>query len=185
MLYNINCNKRIIKEDKYMASVYDRISSASELIYAVRFGGLSTAQEDINRAQDIFGNTSLGELIKLANDRGRNNNKGDPDPQGSWSSGRVGTQQTFYSILFTIWNWQDALNFYNMYSNQQYQTGQQAICLSEKLRAENDSLRISLDETDNDLIECSRSLHTLEERVAQADQEIIKLKASLYDAMCK
>ena len=69
-------------------SKYDSIETAAELVAEVQAHGLSTAQEDICRAQDIFGHTSVEELAHLANDIGRNNAQGEPDPHGSWSSGR-------------------------------------------------------------------------------------------------
>ena len=72
-------------------SKYDSIKTAAELVAEVRLHGLSLAQEDITRAQDIFGRSSIEELVALANDIGRNNDKGEPDPKGTWSSGRPAT----------------------------------------------------------------------------------------------
>ena len=76
-------------------SKYDNIETAAELVVEVQFHGLSTAKEDICRAQDIFGSTSVEELTRLANDIGRDNDKGEPDPHGSWNSSRPATQGTF------------------------------------------------------------------------------------------
>lgn len=88
-----------------MSSKYDSIKTAADLVAEVAAHGLSTEQEDQNRAADIFGNTSIEELDRLANDIGRNNQNGEPDPKGTWSSSRKGTQETFYFIAFSIWNW--------------------------------------------------------------------------------
>ena len=54
-------------------SKYDSIKTASDLVADVQLNGLSTDQEDICRAQDIFGHTSIEELARLANDTGMNN----------------------------------------------------------------------------------------------------------------
>ena len=67
-------------------SKYDSIKTAAELVAEVRVHGLSLAQEDICRVQDIFGNAPIEDLVALANDIGRNNRNGEPDPKGSMSS---------------------------------------------------------------------------------------------------
>ena len=74
-----------------MASQYDSIKTAEELLKEVAAHGLSTKPEDICRAKDIFGRSEVKELIRLANDNGRLNGfDGEPDPRGTYSSGRVG-----------------------------------------------------------------------------------------------
>lgn len=112
---------RKIKEEKSV-SMYDSIKTAAELVAEVQIHGLSTAQEDICRAQDIFGHTAVDELARLANDIGRNNGQGEPDPNGTWSSGRRGTQSTFYSILVNIWHWEEVTRFWNLHTNPERQT---------------------------------------------------------------
>ena len=42
-----------------MSSKYDSIKTAAELVKEVRLNGLSLVQEDICRAQDIFGNAPI------------------------------------------------------------------------------------------------------------------------------
>ena len=54
-------------------SKYDGIKTAAELVREVKNHGLSTVQEDLNRAADIIGNSEIGDLVRLANDFGRNN----------------------------------------------------------------------------------------------------------------
>lgn len=54
-------------------SKYDSIKTAAELVAEVQAHGLSLAQEDICRAQDIFGRSAVQDLVALANDIGRNN----------------------------------------------------------------------------------------------------------------
>ena len=87
-----------------MASIYDNIKTARELITNIRLHGMSTAEEDICRIQDIFGNSTYEELADLANDIGRTDDNGKPDPNGKWSSGKAATRGTFYSTLFKVWN---------------------------------------------------------------------------------
>lgn len=124
-------------------SKYDKIETAAELIAEVAAHGLSMAQDDICRAQDIFGRTPIGELARLANDIGRNNENGEPDPEGSWSSGRKGTQETFYSIAFSIWHWQQATAFYNEHTNPDMKQAKKAV-------GEVRGLRSSLEEAARD-----------------------------------
>lgn len=102
-------------------SKYDSIKTAAELVAEVRVHGLSLAQEDICRVQDIFGNAPIEDLVALANDIGRNNRNGEPDPKGSMSSNRPATQNTFYSILFRIWHWEDATRFWNQHTNPEHE----------------------------------------------------------------
>lgn len=48
-----------------MASQYDRIKTAEELLKEVAAHGLSTKPEDICRAQDIFGHSEVKELTAI------------------------------------------------------------------------------------------------------------------------
>lgn len=98
-------------------SKYDSIKTAAELVREVKNHGLSTVQEDLNRAADIIGNTEIGELVRLANDIGRNNENGEPDPKGTWNSDRIATQNTFYSIISHIWHWEEVTRFWNQHTN--------------------------------------------------------------------
>lgn len=49
-------------------SKYDDIKTAAELVAEVRAHGLSLDQEDICRAQDIFGNSPIEELYDALHD---------------------------------------------------------------------------------------------------------------------
>lgn len=101
-----------------MASQYDSIKTAEELLKEVAAHGLSTKPEDICRAQDIFGRSEVKELIRLCQDNGRLKGfDGEPDPRGTYSSGRVGLSKYFYQVAFKIWSWEDATRFYNQHSN--------------------------------------------------------------------
>lgn len=175
-----------------MASIYDNIKTAADLVREVMLHGLSTKQEDICRAQDIFGHSSVEELVSLANDNGMNDEHGNPDPKGSWSSGRKGTQSTFYSIAFAIWNWEDATRFWNQYTNPDKE-------MLAKTREENTALKkqnATLTERRNQLLEeqeeaASKWQSTYEQfreqeaRALKAEAEIVQLKAKLYDLITK
>lgn len=105
------------EEFSFSRSEYDNIQSAKELVRHIQFHGLSTKQVDRNRAADIIGNSSVQELVELANDIGRNDADGNPDPNGSWSSSRRPTQGTFYHLLSLIWNWEDVCRFWDQHTN--------------------------------------------------------------------
>lgn len=173
-----------------MASIYDGIKTAKELVKIVGFQGLSTKTEDICRAQDIFGRATIEELDELANDIGRNDSNGSPDKNGSWSSGRAATRPIFYQILFHIWNWEDATRFYNQHSNPEYEELENLRTENKKLSGRVESLEARRAElldnakaaSDAILEETKKKLAAIE-RAEKAEKEIVKLKAKLYDLM--
>lgn len=173
-----------------MASKYDSIKTAEDLVREVMIHGMSTAQEDICRAQDIFGHSAVEELVKLATDNGRNDANGKPDPKGSWSSGRRGTYSTFYMILFNIWNWEDATRFWNQHNNPEHE--KLADLTVEKKAADAKIARLEEEQKKTgDLythackaIEDERkSYNEVEKKLRDAEAEIIRLKAKLFDMM--
>lgn len=173
-------------------SKYDSIKTAADLVTEVQFHGLSTAQDDICRAQDILGNTSIEELARLANDIGRNNDDGEPDPKGSWSSNRKPTQGTFYSIIFAIWNWEDACRFWNEHTNPLKERHDKICAENRGLRDEReqlvehrDELLASEKEAGEKVSELSAELMDAKLRAEKAEAEVIQLKARLYDLLCK
>lgn len=175
-------------KEQQQLSMYDNITTAADLVTEVAAHGLSTEQDDLNRAADIFGNTSIGELARLANDIGRNNDKGEPDPNGSWSSSRKATQGTFYMIAFSIWNWREATAFFNEHTNPATQEAR-------RLAKENKELAASLDATTRDRDAIAAKLEATAERardyaykiddlkaeIQQRETETNALKAKLYD----
>lgn len=171
-------------------SKYDNIETAAELVAEVQLHGFSMDQEDICRAQDIFGHTSIEELARLANDIGRDNEKGEPDPKGTWSSGRKATQGTFYMIVSNIWNWEEVTRFWNQHTNPQTEelernrdTYDLIVEGNKKLRNENDELKEQVSE----LLERESELVTLRDdaqrRAEEAEAEVVRLKAKLYDLL--
>lgn len=175
-----------------MSSKYDDIETAADLIREVMAHGLSTAQEDICRAQDIFGHSSVEELVALANDIGRNNDQGKPDPKGTWSSGRKATQATFYMIAFSIWNWEDATRFWNQHTNPEHEGLKELRATNRRLREENEKLTARRDELLEDqkkssdyITEQSTKIGEAQRRAEAAEAEVMALKAKLYDYMTK
>lgn len=175
-----------------MASIYDNIKTARELVSFVKAHGMSTKMEDICRAQDIFGNSTIEELDDLANDIGRNNDDGEPDPKGTWSSGRMETRSTFYSILFHIWNWEDATRFWHQHSNPEYEElkvlreerrklGEQV----KQLTARRDELLKGTNEAAKALSEQMSRTGEAQRRAEAAEAEVVKLKARLFDLLVK
>lgn len=175
-----------------MESIYDEIKTAADLVREVALHGLSTKQEDICRAQDIFGNSAVEELVRLANDNGRNDEHGNPDPKGSWSSGRRATQSIFYSIAFAIWNWEDATRFWNQYTNpdkemlvKTYEENANLKKQNETLTERRNQLSQEVEEAANKWQSTYEQFREQEERALKAEAEIVQLKAKLYDLMTK
>lgn len=175
-----------------MASIYDEIKTAADLVREVMLHGLSTKQEDICRAQDIFGHSPVEELVKLANDNGMNDEHGNPDPKGSWSSGRKGTRNAFYSIAFAIWNWEDATRFWNQYTNPDKETLVKTYEENAALKKQNASLTERRNQLLEEVKEASDKWESTyaqfreqEARALKAEEEIVQLKAKLYDLMTK
>lgn len=171
-------------------SKYDNIQSAKELVLEVQAHGLSTLQEDLCRAQDIFGNSSVEELVALANDIGRNNEKGEPDPKGSCSSSRRATQGTFYSIAFQIWNWEDATRFWNQHTNPEreefVELRKQVRGLETQVKHYDEQLGQERELRQSEEVEAAKlknKVEHLEIDVQVRNREITELKAKLYDLM--
>lgn len=176
-------------------SIYDSIKTAEELLKEVAAHGLSTKPEDICRAQDIFGHSEVKELIRLANDNGRLNGfDGEPDPRGTYSSGRVGLSKYFYQVAFHIWSWEDAVRFYNQNSNFVYidrmeeskalrarvKTQETMIeGLKQDIEGEHNRCRAAEKETEA----ANKKIYHLEAEVHDRDMTIMELKARLYDLL--
>lgn len=175
-----------------MARIYDNIQTAKDLVHEVMAHGLSTKMEDICRVQDIFGHSTIEELVELANDIGRNDANGNPDPKGTWSSGRRGTRDTFYTVLFKIWNYEDATSFWNMYTNPEHEKYQETLSAYEVVKSNFEYMneecktehKARLAETSAKL-EAEEKVRKLEAELHDRDMTIMELKAKLYDQMMK
>jgi Uncharacterized protein involved in chromosome partitioning len=173
-----------------MASIYENIKSAKELVKHVMAHGISTKDEDIVVAQDIIGHSTIEELDELANDIGMEDRNGNPDPKGTIYSGKRGTRDTFYFILFHVWSWEDATRFWNQHTNLEHEE-------LETLRSEKKAATATIEKLTRDLEAAKSTLHTeanmvqtantslaaAEKRAADAEAEVIRLKAKLYDMM--
>lgn len=171
-------------------SKYDSIETAANLVREVMAHGLSTAQDDLNRAADIFGNDSVENLVSLANDIGRNNENGEPDPNGSWSSSRKATQSTFYMIASSIWNWEDVTRFWNLHTNPErvelVEARRQLKKLSEDAKEKGEALlkehQAVLDERKR-VVDLEAEVRKLGADLHDSKMNEMELKARLYDLM--
>ena len=173
-------------------SKYDSIKTAAELVREVKNHGLSTVQEDLNRAADIIGNTEIGELVRLENDIGRNNENGEPDPKGTWNSDRIATQNTFYSIISHIWHWEEVTRFWNQHTNPEHEKLSELRGTNARLGEENKALVARRAELLEDAKRGAEYISSLSSELAEtraraeaAEAEVVQLKARLYDLLCK
>ncbi len=157
-------------------SKYDSIKTAADLVAEVKLHGLSTDQEDICRAQDIFGSTPTVELAVLANDIGQNNH--------------YSTQGTFYMIVSYIWNWEEVTRFWNQHTNPQTEelseereAHKQADKRNVALVRENDELKGRLSELLDRESELVAARDDAQSRAEKAEAEVVLLKAKLYDLL--
>lgn len=161
-----------------MASQYDSIKTPKELLTQVAMHGFSTQIDDRLRAQDIFGRAPIEDLVELANTTGK-------------------TSENFYMVLFSIWHWTDATRFYNKYSNPEFKGMKDKELKILGLENKVATVQKKAAEHQEDCQEWMRRCK--EEQAAHADtrneaecymtlyeaakQEIIQLKAKLYDLM--
>lgn len=171
-------------------SKYDNIKTAADLIKEVQMHGLSLNQEDLNRAADIFGHSTVDELVSLANDIGRENVYGEPDPKGTWSSGRRETRSTFYQIASNIWSFEDVTRFWNQHTNPEHVELVAARKTIKNLQAnaENDKksfmdMKAQRDEAVNVATERLNKVLQYQRETKEMEFEIMSLKAKLYDLM--
>lgn len=151
-------------------SIYDKIETAKDLTFEVMAHGLSTKIEDICRAQDIFGNSSVDELQTLANDEQRS--------------------RIFYQIIFSIWNWEDATRFFNQNSNPAYIEGREAAKERGELKAEIARKEEKIAKLNGEIADYKAAIKQMRDEkvdyqneIDEKDALIIKLKARLFDLM--
>ena len=128
-------------------SKYDSIKTAEELMKEVDARGISTKEEDICRAQDIFGHSSVEELKGLARKR----------------------RSLFYFIAFKIWGWEDAVRFWNETSNIDYEN-------AKKLREEVEDLKRTISARDKLIKSMEVSRNYDREKRAELEEENRKLR---------
>jgi hypothetical protein len=164
-------------------SKYDTIKTAADLVTEVRLHGLSTEQDDKNRAADIFGNSSIKALADLANDAQCKNANG-------FSTGKPATSDTFYFILYNIWNWREATAFFNEHTNPVTKDAKETAAELRQAKKDIKEFLTVLGETWGSMQKLAEEkIYEHNERVKAlvaldtAQHEIIKLKAKLYDFM--
>lgn len=141
-----------------MKSQYDGIKTARELLTDVAVRGLSIREEDICRAQDIFGHSTIEELAELAHEH----------------------RDRFYFVAFKIWGWETATEFWNEHSNPDRKLREENVSLKAKVKELEAGIQVLNNRLEN--TECARvSEAEMKEALAEKDQEIIRLKAKLYD----
>lgn len=149
-----------------MANNYKEVKTAKELLQRVKMFGLSTDTESICNAQDIIGHATQGELEELA----------------------ASDTQTFYMVLFHIWNWEDATQFYNRASNPEIARLRKEAAENGKLKKEvaieketSAALQKALDMAEADASDQRTLANRQAAKIQHLEDEIVRLKAKLYD----
>ena len=144
-------------------SKYDSIKTAADLISEVIMHGLSTEQDDTNRAADIFGNSAVGELAELANSENQK------------------ISNTFYSIAFRVWHWEQATRFFNEHTNPVTKEARANAEELRKVKSELEAIKLQEKHHKELAANYSTEVHDLEVTVQEQAQTILELKAKLYD----
>jgi hypothetical protein len=154
-------------------SEYDNITTADDLVREVMQNGLSTTQEDLNRAADIIGQTSVGDLEALAKNK-------------AWKlqfDRFAETARALYAILHSIWGYDEFCRFYARHALGLFDEIAEA---NEKFCAEKEVNRELLAQCNHAReaiqAETSRKNEVLAELEA-AEAQVLRLKAKLYDQM--
>ena len=172
-----------------MITKLDQVKTADELISLISWQGIPTDIDSICRMQDIIGHSTQEELIRLAQDNGT-----ETDGTHTWSTGRRGTQRETLSLLYAIWNWEDATRFYNNHVNPEYRKAKEeakkARQEAEEAKAEAEKAKKTAEEWEKAATKIKSNWRTdaaeAEAQKARADAaeaEILKLKAMLFDYM--
>lgn len=153
---------------------FEEIKTAEELLQYTRIHGIPTDQDSINFMQDIVGHDTLRNLTALA------------ETQDAKKA------DALFHLLFTIWNWRDAVAFYNQHGNPAYRDLKNRAEEADRLRK---SYTAELNmRTDNDrkiqelyaeIRKRDEQIRLQQDHMEEMDLEILKLKAKLYDMMAK
>lgn len=153
-------------------SIYDNINSAIGLVKEVQAHALSTKLEDLNRAADIIGHSPVDELVVMARE---------PKVSG-----------TLFLILKNVWNLEEVIRFWNNYVNPEREKLEKLEKLAKtaeknaaNLKAKNEALTAERNEYWESLSAVRAQLEASERRTQQAEAEIMRLKAMLFDYMTK
>lgn len=155
-------------------SKYDNIETAADLIREVRAHGLSTATEDIVRAQDILGHSTVGDIDFLASG-------GEKDCYGNAKHDWI--QRTLFHVVFACWDLERAVALYNQHVTGYPSQLQEA---QGKLRQEMEEHAAAKEmaRTYHEELEAKKTTLLLAEYERdELRSEVQKLKAKLYDLM--
>lgn len=145
--------------------------SAKDVLLKVRMHGIDTSDlETINSYADSFGNTPIGDLANIAKE----------------------DVQTFFFIARVIWPMRECIEFYNEHCGKvaaqlretedqrdSYKAKYDVVCATtENYKKNYEELKVQIEKLHRDL-EVERGLASLQK------QEILELKAKLYDATKK
>lgn len=163
-----------------MKTKLEQIENAQELLTYIAAFGIPTDTDSICRMQDIIGHSSIDDLVALARDNGTEVRNGQ-----TWSTGRKGTQRDMMSLLFHIWNWEDATRFYNTYVNAEYLKMKE---IAADVKIANDRAKEAQEAAEHNMKiweEADAKAFELESELKEAKNEIQRLKALLFDYMTK
>ena len=150
---------------------FESIRTIDELMNFIQAHGIPTDTESICKMQDIAGHSTIEELTEIAN--------GDH-------------HHRFYNMLFKVWNYEDAIRFYNQNSNPAYiEAGKAAAELKktrEKMREDAetiDGLMLRIGTLEEQEKKARVDISNIDEKAAALEFENMVLKAKLYDLMVK
>ena len=163
-----------------MITKLEQVKTAAELISLISWQGIPTDTESICKMQDIIGHSTEGELIALAQDDGLERRDG-----STRSTGRRGTQKEMMLLLFTIWDWERATRFYNQHVNPEYRMMKdaeaQAAIWKERAEKQEAAAVYNMEHWG----EADERADKAEKELKEAQAEIMRLKAMLFDNMVK
>lgn len=170
-----------------MKTKLEQITTAAELVtYTLAFG-VPTDPESICKMQDIIGHSTQGELEALAEKYKEHDRNG----------------KQFYFILYHIWSWEDATKFFMEHSSLTIERFQDQIeeleeknafyekenkkltTLYESEKGSRKDLAGSLEKAIDSYNMLEKKADQLEQKIIMQNQEILELKAKLYDLMTK
>lgn len=153
---------------------FEEIKTAEELVQYTKFHGIPTDPDSISFMQDVVGHDTVRNLAALAETK------------------EEGKANALFQLLFTIWNWRDAVAFHNRHGNPEYQQLKSKAEEADRLRKAYEEELDARQDSDTRIRELCDAVQKRDEqiqlqqdRMKELDLEILKLKAKLYDMMAK
>lgn len=167
-----------------MASRYDAFRYIPALINDIQTHPIETLPDDINRMVQIVKDTPFTTLTHYAN---MEDEFGEVVDQSDPRFGEIKKKQVaLFTILFHVWGWQETIVFYLRYA------GSEKKSVQSKLQKENDSLRAEISTLKFAISSGADTINILKrknekckETIKTQAEEILHLKARLYDLMNK